>query len=80
MQQKGEKFMLNTNQKFKICGKVKSVSIVNCEIIVKLRPNYKDEYLLLEKVGSDNEMHKYKADEKEFFRHISFAFCCPYSR
>lgn len=59
--------MSNKDQKFKVCGKVQSVSVANCEFIVKLRPNYKDEYLLLEKVGSDNEMHKYKADEKEFF-------------
>ncbi len=59
--------MSNNDQKFKVCGKVQSVRIDNCEIIVKLRPNYKDEYLLLEKEDSDKEMNKYKADKKEFF-------------
>lgn len=59
--------MCKNNQKFKVNGKVQSISVDNDKIIVKFRPNYEDGQLLLEIEGGNGMMKKCKADEPEFY-------------
>lgn len=56
--------MCKNNEKHKIDAKVKSISVGDGKIKVKLSPNYEKDYLL---VGKDEEMMLKRNAEKTYF-------------